>query len=104
MVFQFGVSEVYTVAVIDSICTYRSLLFKVTNLCVFCDLEKSAKFKDRKTYAVCASVQRYIPCARSERANASWYVQRVHKKTALRNFPVHVLHYAVFLRAAHTTH
>ena len=27
--------------------TLRSLLFKGTNFCVFCDLEKSAKFKDR---------------------------------------------------------
>ena len=48
--------------------------------------------------------QRYIPCARSERANASWYVQRVHKKTALCNFLVHALNYAVFLRASRTTH
>ena len=48
--------------------------------------------------------QRYIPCARSEHANASWYVQRVHKKTALCNFLVHALHYAVFLHAARTTH
>ena len=35
--------------------TLRSLLFKGTNSCVFCDLEKSAKFKDRKIYAACAS-------------------------------------------------
>ena len=33
----------------------RSLLFKDTNFCVFCDLEKSAKFKDRKIYTACAS-------------------------------------------------
>ena len=32
-----------------------ALLFKGTNFCVFCDLEKSAKFKDRKIYAACAS-------------------------------------------------
>ena len=32
--------------------TLRSLLFKGTN---FCDLEKFAKFKDRKIYATCAS-------------------------------------------------
>ena len=35
--------------------TLRSLLFKGTNFCVFCDLEKFAKFKDRKIYAACAS-------------------------------------------------
>ena len=35
--------------------TLRSLLFKGTNFCVFCDLQKSAKFKDRKIYAACVS-------------------------------------------------
>ena len=48
--------------------TYRrisSLLFKGTNFCVFCDLEKSAKFTPHAQVA-----QHYIPCARSERASA----------------------------------
>ena len=35
--------------------TLRSLLLKGTNFYVFCDLEKFAKFKDRKIYAACAS-------------------------------------------------
>ena len=31
------------------------LLLKGTNFCVFCDLVKFAKFRDRKIYAACAS-------------------------------------------------
>ena len=40
------------VEIVQKYITLRSLLFKGTN---FCDLEKFAKFKDRKIYAACAS-------------------------------------------------
>ena len=43
--------------------TLRSILFKGN------DLEKFAKFKDRKITPHAQVEQRYIPCARSERAS-----------------------------------
>ena len=45
-----GHTHYYQATMLVTVITLRSLLG--TN---FCDLEKFAKFKDRKTYAVCAS-------------------------------------------------
>ena len=48
--------------------TLRSLLFKGTNFCVFC--KNSQNLKTAKFTPHAQVAQRYIPCARSERASA----------------------------------
>ena len=55
----------------------RSLLFKGTNFCVFCDLEKFSKFKDRKIYTACASGAALYSMRTLRALVREWYAQRV---------------------------
>ena len=58
--------------------TLRSLLFKGTNFCVFCDLEKSAKFKDPQNLRCMRKWRSVIFHAHAQSALVrKWYAQRV---------------------------